>query len=677
MVVYVRLMRQRQVLREMAVDDKVEIGREGLDPQEAASCPPRLPVADAENRVVPRRWFHVSIEDENTIRIENIHDRRDVVIAEPACRISPGESRLFGLKPETLVTLFPDHQLRILNREPSLIRASQLMPGALSHGAAPFSTGWRVGGTGLATAEADHEAGGLGLEPGSSFVFTSMSNGMYSPVEVVDLFRKAVQVVTEAAASDAYLDLAIRTAREMVRLDRCILFVPQKREDWFAKNDSTKPQEVFSSLQFDFKDLPEIFVAKDLSSVFGSSDMKLNQDVQVKWSPRGENWEPSIEQAQAPSVRSALLHKVWETKSTRFHTSTDADRYKGSRIAPDALAAPVIDRNGRIAAVLYGDRWTGEEGPQQRLGELEGLLFEVLAAAIAGGMARQAAERSQANLSEFFSPRVATMLVKRPEMLAGREAQVSVLFGDVRGFSAISEKFGPERTIALINDVLSELSQCVVDQDGVLVDYVGDELFAMWGAPEAQADHTTRVLAAASEMLRTIRKLGERWRSELQLDLDMGIGINSGPARVGNVGSRLKFKYGVLGNTVNLGSRLQGACKQLGVKCIVSAETVAGRSDRSHFRRLAHLKVVGIQRPVEVFEFVADPTPLWNGLRTEYEAALADYEANRPGETVRRLGMLLQNYPGDRPSGRLLAMAARRLTDPGDTFSAIWELEGK
>ena len=77
----------------MAVDDKVEIGREGLDPQEAATCPPRLPVADAENRVVPRRWFHVSIEDENTIRIENVHDRRDVVIAEPACRISPGESR--------------------------------------------------------------------------------------------------------------------------------------------------------------------------------------------------------------------------------------------------------------------------------------------------------------------------------------------------------------------------------------------------------------------------------------------------------------------------------------------------------------------------------------------------------------------------------------------------------
>jgi class 3 adenylate cyclase len=674
LAIHVQLLCDQAIVRETTIDNLIEIGRDDLS-HSVPDAPPRMSIASVEYTTIPRRWFMIHAVDDDQIRIDNIHVKREVKISLPDCRIPPGGSKSLALTYPVEVFLFENYRLRILTKaeaQRERPESSAAGPANLGDANQPLAPVFPrpPGDWDAETSSREQSTGVLVMRP------LAGEHDHFSPIEVVHLFRKAVRVVTEAAASGAYLDLAIRTARELVRLDRVVLLVPQKPEDWHSNAGQAKTVEVFSSMSLHFSDVQSgLAAAADGGSAFQFEDSAVLSKSKVDWSPRGEDLAQGLA-GPLPAIRYSVLNRVWELKTTQIHVSGRSSAQTDTRACQHILATPVIDRHGRVAAVLYGDRWTNTEH-EQPISELDGLLFEVFAAAVSGGMARQSAERSQANLSEFFSPRVATMLSKRPEMLVGRDAEVSVLFCDVRGFSGISERCGAERTIALINDVLSDLSQCVVDEDGVLVDYVGDELFAMWGAPEPQFDHAARAIRAARQMLVTIQRLRDRWRDELQLDLDVGIGINSGPARVGNVGSRLKFKYGVLGNTVNLGSRLQGACKQLGVRCVVSSLSVMGMADRRHLRRLARLRVVGISQPVEVYEFVAELEPKWEQLRDEYEAALKDYESGRPGETVRRLGPLLQQNPGDRVSARLLGMAARQLTERTDVPQDVWELDVK
>lgn len=674
MAIHLQLLRDQAIVRETTVDTLIEIGRDDLS-RPAPGEPPKLFVASVAQTTVPRRWFMIHAVDEDQIRIDNIHVKREVKISLPDCRIPPGGSKSLALTYPVEIFLFENFRLRILTKaEAQRERPDATVEGPANPGEThqPFAPVFPqpTGGWQTEMAPREQSVGLLVKRP------LPGEHDRFSPHEFVRLFRKAVQVVTEAAASGAYLELAIRSARELMQLDRVVLLVPQKREDRQSGAEPAKTMEVYSSVNLQFSDVKlGLAAAADGAGDHQIEDSATFSKTKIDWSPRGEDLAPGLASA-LPAIRTSVLNLVWDLKTTQTHVSGRSSARTDTRACQHILAAPVIDRHGRVAAVLYGDRWTKTES-EQPVSELDGLLFEVFAAAVAGGMARQAAERSQANMSEFFSPRVATMLAQRPEMLVGRDADVSVLFCDVRGLSEISERCGAERTIALINDVLSDLSQCVVDADGVLVDYVGDELFAMWGAPEPQFDHAARAFRAARQMLVTIQRLRERWRDEWQLDLDVGISIHSGPARVGNVGSRLKFKYGALGHTVHLGSRLRGACEPLGVRCVVSSQSVMGMADRRHLRRLARLRGFGISQPVEAYELVTESDPKWEQLRDEYEAALNDYESGRPGETVRRLGPLLRQYPGDRVSAMLLGMAARQLTEGTDVPQAVWDLDAE
>src|SRR5262249_36584227 len=146
----------------------------------------------------------------------------------------------------------------------------------------------------------------------------------------------------------------------------------------------------------------------------------------------------------------------------------------------------------------------------------------------------------------FFTPQLARQLELNPDLLQGRDAEVTLLFCDIRGFSRISEQLGPAGTMTWISDTMATLSECVRARQGVLVDYIGDELIAMWGAPEAQPDHARLACLAALDMLARVPELNERWRTQLKETMGLGIGVNTGVSRVGNMGSPHKFKYGPL-----------------------------------------------------------------------------------------------------------------------------------
>lgn len=659
---HLQLIRNQVVTRSVPLDRQIEIGRCQAS-ETMKGSPERLVIADRRETTVPRHWFTIQAVGPQSLQIDNIHRGRTVCVRETDCKIGPGESKVISAESPLSIPLFDDCLLKISD-QPGTVRsdedASAESPAIRS--LAPMESAFGV----HEQTQAEPSSAGFDMRP------LAEVRGPLDTASVVSLVRKALAVVTAAAGSDAFLESAVRTTVEIVGLDRATILVPPTTSAVMSPKGAGVSTS--SSLM--------LHSSNPLSSVFApnTSPGGMGGDPnspKTEWASRVEYLAEHAGRSQPPELSHSVLNRVVELRMTQIYESNLDPMSMSLGKLSSVVAAPIFDREHRVAAVLYGDRWMLVDGVENRISELEGLLVEVLAGAVSGGIARQVEEKSRANLSEFFSPRVASMLVKRPQLLAGRDAEVSVLFCDVRGFSAISETFGAAKTIELINDVLTDLSQCVVDSDGVLVDYVGDELLAMWGAPEPQKDHAQRALSAAKNMLDAIDRLRTRWSDSLGIELDVGIGINSGPARVGNVGSRLKFKYGVLGHTVNVGSRLQGACKHLGVRCTASAATVEAAGDRTQARRLAHLSVAGIKETVEVFECVARTTPRWNKLRSEYEAAFADFLAGQPGETVHRLGRLLQAYPDDRPSAYLLAKAARMLTDPDAGVDTVWELQSK
>jgi adenylate cyclase len=401
------------------------------------------------------------------------------------------------------------------------------------------------------------------------------------------------------------------------------------------------------------------------------------------WQTHSLSTSPRRAHEATPPVSGTVLATVLREKRTFWETPNPALPAGASLSGVAAVvAAPVLDRNGAVIGALYGDRRQANNTRADRpVTEWEAMLVEVLARGVAAGLARleqeQAALAARVQFEQFFSPELARQLSRQPNLLEGRDVEVTVLFCDIRGFSRISERLGPAPALQWINDVLGALSDCVRTQGGVLVDYVGDELLAMWGAPEAQPDHARRACSAALAMLAMVPQLNDRWQTVLQEPFRIGIGIHTGLARVGNTGSRHKFKYGPLGNTVNLGSRVQGATKYLKCSALITGATEAQLAGSFATRRLCQVRVLNIRQPVTLHELVAQGRSSWPEAKLEYEKALAEFETGNFAKVAQILGNWREQHPDDAPAVLLLYRAVHCLVEETLPFDPVWTLPGK
>jgi adenylate cyclase len=346
------------------------------------------------------------------------------------------------------------------------------------------------------------------------------------------------------------------------------------------------------------------------------------------------------------------------------------------------VAAPILNREGAVIGAIYGDcRYDGVIRTRPQLTKLEAMLIELLASGVATGLARLEQEKAvveaDVRFGQFFTPELSRQLALQPDLLKGRDSEVTLLFCDIRAFSRISERLGPAGTVEWIGDVMGALSDCVLAHRGVLVDYIGDELLAMWGAPEEQADHPRMACRAALDMIATLARLNERWQSVLQEPMALGIGINTGTARVGNTGSRHKFKYGPLGHTVNLASRVQGATKYLRSRLLVTESTQQRLGTEFATRRLCKVHVVNIARPVDLYELVPPGLPGWLDVKERYERALAEFERGHFRAAASTLGNLLSEHADDGPTMVLLSRAITAVVEDRADFNPVWDLPGK
>ncbi len=399
------------------------------------------------------------------------------------------------------------------------------------------------------------------------------------------------------------------------------------------------------------------------------------------WTPRGweekarasaEGTSPTLDAGFQPSQR--ILDRVRADKRTFWELPRLATM--GSVMGVQAVvAAPILDQKGEAMGVLYGDR----RQLGRPISRVEAMLVELLACGVASRLARLKEEQATLRFEQFFTPQLAKHLAARPDLLDGKVAEVSILFCDVRGFSRYSHRLPPSVLVRWIADVMAVLSDCVIEFQGVLVDYIGDEIMAMWGAPEEQPDHAQLACGAALAMLNCLPALNERWEKTLGEPMSLGIGLNSGEAHVGNTGSPRKFKYGPLGNTVNLASRVQGACKHLKTRLLITENTYrqldAALQQKS--RRLCQVKVVNIDTPVTLYEMAQPDRPFSSEWKEKYELALGHFEQGNYRMSARVLQPLMTEAANDGPAIVLMSRAVQGLANGTPPDHPVWELPTK
>lgn len=286
---------------------------------------------------------------------------------------------------------------------------------------------------------------------------------------------------------------------------------------------------------------------------------------------------------------------------------------------------------------------------------------------------------------QHFTPELARELARNPDpmKMQARQAEVSVMFCDIRRFSAISERLGPSQTVDWLSGVMGEFSTIVINHGGVLVDYTGDEVLAMWGAPNEQPNHAELACKASLEILASLPGLNDKWRPIVDAETEVGIGVNTGEALVGNIGTHRKFKYGPLGTTVNVASRVQGATKFLKTSLLTTGRTASKLPKQMRGRRLCQVRVQNINAPVNLYELHLEGSDNSDrDLAAQYELALDKFEEGNFRRASALLGDFLLSVPHDGPGLQLMSRVVNAmLNDEGaegmNPFSPIWTLPGK
>jgi adenylate cyclase len=208
--------------------------------------------------------------------------------------------------------------------------------------------------------------------------------------------------------------------------------------------------------------------------------------------------------------------------------------------------------------------------------------------------------------SRYMAPDVIEQLMKNPEALelGGVSRPITIFFSDVAGFSTISEKLTPSELVALLNEYLSEMTDIIISHGGTIDKYEGDAIMAFYGAPQPYPDHEIRACMAAIDMKKRLRELQEHWRNIGQHELYVRMGMNTGDAVVGNMGSRMRMDYTAMGDSVNLASRLEGANKHYGTTAMISENTYKNSKDVIDVRRLDIIRVVGKTEPILIYELL-------------------------------------------------------------------------
>lgn len=261
--------------------------------------------------------------------------------------------------------------------------------------------------------------------------------------------------------------------------------------------------------------------------------------------------------------------------------------------------------------------------------------------------------------SQYVSPGVIRLIEENPAKYfrpGGELKELSIMFSDIRSFTSIAEQMGPDELVFFLNEYLSEMTDIVFNRWGTLDKYIGDAIMAFWGSPYPQEDHAFRACACAVEMQARLQELNGKWAAEGRKTLAVGVGISTGVVNVGNMGSSRRLSWTVMGDEVNLASRLEGLNKEYRTKIIIGENTQRQVSGEFVCRELDQIRVKGKMQPVGIYELLAfaQDAPKYEDLLSRFHHVLTAYRRQNWKEAVQGFGDLVIRYPEDGPSQVLL-----------------------
>lgn len=271
----------------------------------------------------------------------------------------------------------------------------------------------------------------------------------------------------------------------------------------------------------------------------------------------------------------------------------------------------------------------------------------------------------------YLSPEVINRIMEDPGKLAlGGETKVlSVCFSDVKDFSTISEKLSPHELVELLNEYLTEMTRIMMKNDGTLDKYIGDAIVSFFGAPLSYDDHAVRACRAVLQCQKRLDELRPKWAAEKKPLIEARFGINTGPMLVGNMGSHQRFDYTVMGDEVNLASRLEGTNKQYGTFLLISESTWLATNGEFEGRELDIIRVVGRTTPVRIYELIDFKGGLTSAQREWLEAYNNAYGLYRKRDFENAVGAfeeLVRMNKSDTASWRFVGRCRTFVNNPPD-----------
>ena len=296
--------------------------------------------------------------------------------------------------------------------------------------------------------------------------------------------------------------------------------------------------------------------------------------------------------------------------------------------------------------------------------------------------------RTRRTLERYVSKNLVREILENPDSyyssLRGVRVPATILFSDLIGFTTLSEKADPEALVSQLNEYLSRMTSVVFRNGGTLDKFIGDAIMAVWGNVRSfgMAQDAKDCVRAALAMRRELRQLNQKWREEGRMGLGMGIGINQGEVIVGNIGSHERMDPTVIGDSVNLASRLEGLTRIYGVDILVGASAAELARDEVHLRSVARVQVKGKSKPVDIFTFVGardeEVDPEFLKWLDTYEEGLEKFRTRDFTEAKILFSRFLEFYPDDLLAKMYLDRALEyEQTPPDEAWAAVEVFEKK
>ena len=291
-------------------------------------------------------------------------------------------------------------------------------------------------------------------------------------------------------------------------------------------------------------------------------------------------------------------------------------------------------------------------------------------------------ERIRKTFESYVAPTVVQEMLKHPEQLrlGGERREITLLFTDIRGFTTMSENLDPEALVKLLHDFLNPMSNIIINQGGTIDKYMGDAIMALFGAPLIQKDHPRLACRAALEMVASLDALNRTWAEQGRPPLKVGVGVNTGPVAVGNMGSERLFDYTAIGDNVNLASRLEGLNKYYATRILISDSTAKALENGFILREIDMVRVKGKVQGVRIHELLGEgePDPELVHFLELYHRALGLYREKRFAESMAAFAQTLELRPGDATCQRYVTLAQKHHeTPPADDWEAVTIMDGK